>query len=269
MATLKTLSRLIATVTLFAAMSSAETIIVATGVDWNRGSNPWINEKGIDQQAYFAGVILISLTQDGHTYNRDTLCVDLFTDINLGTSYSTTVLAPDDVAGKYLHRVSWLVDNALLPTQAAQAGIVAPNGLRESDWLTTSAQGAGLQLAIWDIVHDAGDGFSSGSLQASHNAAHPTDAGVLFWAQRYETLSSGQSSDLADIYENAALDANHTPAQMLAGPKFADNGPVPDANPRPKYLDGSLNPVPEPAGLALTGSALLALAGLVRFRKRG
>jgi hypothetical protein len=202
--------------------------IEPTGVDWNLGENIWINEDGNPVQTYFTGVIDITLTDttSNQQWNRDTLCVDLFTDIYLNQTYGTTLLQPSDISGKNLTRVSWLVDNALLPTQDSSYSSLLPS----SDWVTDSAQGAGIQLAIWDIVHDSGDGFSAGSVQASGDPNNPTPSDVLSWAITYETLSLNQSSDLAYIYDNVDLSSG-APAQMLAGPEFTDNGPAPAPEP--------------------------------------
>jgi hypothetical protein len=172
--------------------------INATGVDWSRGENIWIRENGTDRQTYFTGVIYISLfDQSGNQWNRDTLCVDLFTDIYIGVTYDTVELHPNDVSGRNLTRVSWLVDNALLPTQVNPYSSLLPS----SDWVTTPAQGAGIQLAIWDITENNGDGFSAGSVQASQDPNNPTPADVLYWATLYETLSLGETSDLAYVYD--------------------------------------------------------------------
>ena len=226
---------------------AATNTIVATGVDWNRGQSIWLREDGSDVQAYFAGVIFISLYDTGsNRWDRDTLCVDLFTDISINVTYGTTLLHPSDVTGKNLSQVSWLVDNALLPTQTN-----LPSALPASDWVTNSAQGAGIQLAIWDIVHDNGDGFNAGRLQLSGDAAHPTPADVLAWAVTYETLSLNKTSDLAYVYQNVTL-ADSVTAQMLAGPEFVDNGPL---------------PVPEPSTWQLVLVSLACGVG-VRFSRR-
>ncbi len=225
--------------------SLANPIIVPTGVDSTRGGSVWIKENGTDVNAYFAGVIFISLTQNGTVYHRDTLCVDLFTDINLGVTYDTTVLSPAAVPGKNMLRVSWLVDNALLPTE--RAGEVS--NLAESDWVRTVAQGIGIQLAVWDIVHDGGDGFNSGSVQS----AALTNATVLYWANQYLTLSSGKTSALAYVYENFSPGTTNE-AQMLAGPRFFDGGP---------------RPAPEPATMVMVGTVLIGLGVLIRRRRGG
>jgi hypothetical protein len=249
--------RLLAGLLLFGGLAPAATII-ATGVDWNRGANIWINADGTNEQTYFAGVIFITLTTpDGQTYNRDSLCVDLFTDIYLGQTYASTVVSPDDVSGKNLNRVSWLIDNALLPTQPT--GPSPTSALPQADWVTNSAQGAGIQLAIWDIVHDGGDGFASGLVQASTDPNNPTDPAVLNWAQTYETASFGQSSNTAYIYSNVDMGSGQ-PAQMLAGPEFLDGGPTPPG------IEGF--PAPEPSTFVLSGVALIAVSLCLRKRAR-
>ena len=215
----------------------ANTTILATGVDTTRGEGIWIKEDGVNQNAYFAGVILIAVSQNGQQFNRDSLCVDLFTDIYLNTTYNSQIMRPDQEPGRNLDRVSWLVDNALLPTQGSYSSL-----LPSADWVKTPAQGAGMQLAIWDITTDGGDGFSSGRVRAA-TGAQTTDPTALAWAQTYETLSYGKVSDLAFVYLNTDI---HTGAQvqMLEGPLFTDGGPV---------------PIPEPATYVLVGAALIGI----------
>jgi hypothetical protein len=227
---------------------SADTIIV-TGVDWSRGESLWMNGDGSDFQAYFAGVIEISVTDPSGTFARDSLCVDLFTDIYIDQPYYTVLRTPADFPEKNLARVSWLVDNALLPTQSSFTSL-----LPQSDWVTSVAQGAGIQLAIWDIVHDNGDGFSAGRVRAA-TGQNGTDPAVLAWANLYESVSLGQSSNLAYVYQNVDM-GNGQPAQMLAGPMFKDGGPT------PQPLD-PLTPAdsaPEPGTLLLTAAALASIA---------
>ena len=243
---LKTVLTKVALGCLLCGPALANTIIMPTGVDWSRGEGLWIREDGVDTNAYFGGVIFLSISDGVQQWSRDSLCVDLFTDIYLGQQYGTTILTPSEVPGKNLQRVSWLVDNALLPTQVSATSSALP----VNQWVTTAAQGAGIQLAIWDIVHDGGDGFSSGRVQAVTDPAHPTDASVLAWANLYESDSLGRSSNLAYIYQNVNL-GNGQPAQMLAGPLFLDHGPA---------------PAPEPVTLAMVGGALVVFG--VAFRRR-
>jgi len=235
-------------------IAAADTI-VATGVNGSAGEyNVWINENGTDQNAYFAGVINITLTDsNGNQFYRDTMCVQLFTDIYLGQVYGTTVETPVGMGGGSLDQVSWLLDNALMP---GQNGGTTPSSLPSADWVTTAAQGAGLQLAIWDLRENGGVGFSQGqgSIQAA-TGANPTDPTVLSWAVIYENLAliPGNVSDDAFVYVNVDPGTGN-PAQMLEGPEFTnDDGP---------------QPTPEASTLVLAGTALAAL-GLVGRRKAG
>lgn len=221
-------------------LASADTI-EATGVDWSRGEGVWLKENGSSTptDAYFAGVINIIVTaNDGKQYNRDTLCAQLFVDIHPGVTYNTTVVRPDQAPGRNLQIAAWLVDNELSA-------------------VTTAAQGAGLQLAIWDIVEDGGDGFDKGNVQASTTSGEETDPTVLSDAEAYEQLALGpllqgpfQSSDLAFVYVNTTI-PDGSPVQMLIGPVFPD-GP---------------QPAPEPSTSALGGVGLVALAYLALRKK--
>ena len=221
--------------TVLCGIAAADTIIV-TGVDGSRGQSVWIGENGTDQNAFFAGVILIQLTDaEGNQFNRDTLCVQLFTDIYLDRVYGTSVVTPDEMGGGNFDRVSWLLDNRL------------PS-------VTTPAQGAGLQLAIWDIMEDGGDGFSAGSVQAASGLnGQTTDQSVLDAATAYEADSFGKNSGDAFVYLNVNL-GDGSPAQTLEGPKFLN--------------DGGPQPMPEASTLVLAGTALAGL-GLAGRRRIG
>ena len=149
---------LFAVAILTSGIAAADTI-VATGVDGALSeSSLWIDENGTDTSE-IAGVIYIQLTDSSGTVDRDTMCVDLFTNIYLNQTYNTTVDLPSQVPPPqnpaYLERIAWLEDNALLPVLFPGD----PSTLPSADWSATQAQAAGLQLAIWDIVVDGGDGY--------------------------------------------------------------------------------------------------------------
>jgi hypothetical protein len=238
-------ARLLAALLLLAGTAAASPILVPTGVDNSRGMNLSLSEDG-HVNNYFAGVVYISVTQNGQQSDRDALCADLFTDIHIDGQYFTQILSPGQVSGRDLARVSWLVENALAPMQLTRP---AGSALDPSDWIASKAQGAGAQLAIWDIVHDGGDGFSAGRVRA----AVSTDPTVLYWANRYETFSKGMSSDLAFVYSNT--DARGCTAQMLVGPA-----------PGPTNPD---SPAPEPAAFLLVGAGLVAGSFAVRRTRSG
>ena len=87
-----------------------------------------------------------------------------------GGTYNTAL---DFADTPNLKRVAWLLNN-YYPTNAVT--------------------GAGLQLAIWDIMSDNGDGFTSGLVRKSTSNGSPTNATVLADAIQYEALSVGKSS---------------------------------------------------------------------------
>ena len=233
-------------ITLLLACGLCEATTLVATVDPARGEyNLWFNEHGADggaTQAYFAGALFLDLNADGSDYYRETLCVDLYTNIFVGQTYGTSVVTPDSVPGHSLNRVAWLAENALLPTQ----NVSFLSALDKPDWVASPAQGAGIQLAIWDVVVDGGDGFSAGQVEASSDTNNPTDPDVLKWANFYEDQSAGKSSDSAFVYKTFSL-GNGLPAQTLAGPEFQDHGP---------------QPAPEPSTVAFGGSGLLLLAYL-------
>ncbi|MGB7762018.1 MAG: hypothetical protein WBL61_19460 [Bryobacteraceae bacterium] len=192
---------------------------------------------------YFAGIIDIQLTDSSGTYDRTTMCVQLLTDINLGTVYNTTVVAPSQATvnspttNGALEQIAWLLDN------------VTP---------TTGDQAAGLQLAIWKIAEDGVDTgsnltFTSGTVQQA-TGGYTTPAAVLSYATTYLAASVGNASDLAYVYENASTGNPPTAAQMLEGLEYQDGGPAPVA--------------PESSTFVLAGVALLALGHTAR-RKLG
>ncbi|MGA1994229.1 MAG: PEP-CTERM sorting domain-containing protein [Bryobacteraceae bacterium] len=239
-------SRLLFALFVFTGCALSGTLIEPTGVDWNLGESLWLNISGTPQDLYFAGPIFITLTQDGQQFDRDTMCADLFTDIYIGVTYDTAVVDPADAPGTDLGQASWLIDNALLPAQ----GPAYTSALPDSDWVESPAQGAGLQLAIWDLTADGGDGFFSGSVQASTISGEVTDPAALAWAETYEALSAGMTTNDAYVYENTAQGTGAL-AQMLVGPMFSDGGPTPTPSDPP--------PVPEPATYISAGIALIGL----------
>lgn len=232
---LRNIIRLSSVLFLLSGLAFASTIptIDVTGVNGNLGLyGITIDQNGSDLWIYFAGVINITLTSpDGQQYNRDTMCVDLYTDIYLGSTYDTNVLTPSDVPGRNLEQVAWLLDNALVPAQ--DTGVLS--ALPSSDWAQTPVQGAGLQVALWDLT-------TTGGVQTAPDS-NKND--WQYWANYYEGLVSAATvSNQAFVYQNWT-DGSGTPAQMLEGPVFSDGGP---------------SPTPEPATYGLAGVALIGLA---------
>lgn len=187
--------------------------ITLTGIDSARFGNVNIRVDGTNQ-TFGAGVI--KATYDGGP-SMDLFCVDLFTNINLET-YDSYTMAPR--TERYEDRVAWLYLNYYNPST-----------------INTTTLGIAFQLAIWDIVHDGGDGFSAGRIRSNSS----TNAAVLTAANNFIALSVGQSSFGANIYINSR---NNVPAQALIG-GTRDVPPMSDT--------------PEPATMALIGAGLVGI----------
>ena len=106
--------------------------------------------------------------------------------------------------------------------------------------VNTQADGAALQLAIWDVVHDNGDGFSTGRVQQSLNGT--SYEAVFAEARLFELDSVGRSASNALVYTDSNGATAHQRLMTTA------------ASPTPT----SLGAVPEPATFMLMGSGLLA-----------
>ena len=203
---------------------ASATTILATDMDWSRAMSTYIFEGGKGEASAWAGAIQILIDDK---YSRIAFCVDYFTDIYIGTHYNTDIEFTNNIPNG--GRAAWLVNN-IFPT------------------ITTPAQGAGLQFAIWDVIHDGGDGFSSGLIQAA--VINPTDPAIISAANSFLALSVGKSST-AWVYFNTSM-SDGSPAQTLMGPAVFDDGPP---------------AVPEPASFALVGCGIGLLAWRARRRR--
>jgi hypothetical protein len=201
----------------------ATTFFTLTGVDVNRGANVTFLNSGVLEQG-FAGVIL-GLFEG--TDVSPLFCVDLFTNIGYGT-YGANPLNPRVARNE--DRVAWLY-------------------LSQSNTVVNVDTGLAFQLAIWDIVHDGGDGLSTG-LVSSTTFIGLTLAQINL-ANYYIDLSAGHSvTSGVSIYQNFDLNTGE-PAQNLIG-AGAPGGNV-------------HNPEPSTLIMVLAGGAL---AGAGRIRRR-
>jgi hypothetical protein len=212
--------------------TAAGNSIILQSVDTPLGEQQtlWINEQGTATQLFWAGGINASV--DGHA--RVLWCVQLFVNIGLNTTYNTVV---DWADTPQLQRVGWLMQNVV-------GGV------------TTQAQGAAFQIAIWDIVEDNGDGFNSGKVAKSSSSSHPTDPTVLNLAIQYETLSQGKLFKYAPVYHNVKV-SDGSAVQNLMGPLAYDGGVLGQA------------PEPGDGWMTLGGCALIALARYGRYLRMG
>ena len=218
-----------------AGLGSSTTIIV-NSVDNALGyqQSVWIDENGTPTQLYWIGGI--DITVAGHA--RVAWCVQLFVDIGLST-YNTVVDWADTAN---LDRVGWLVNYVVPGIQAM------PNGSAKQ------TAGAAMQLAIWDIIEDNGDGLTAGhgKVTVSTDSSHPTTASVVTQAQAYEAQSAGQSYAWVPVYHDTDRTTG-VAVQNLIGPRTNDGGP------------DSVAPEPRDAALVLGGLALILVG---RWKKK-
>jgi hypothetical protein len=198
--------------TLLVGTTQAATLNVIS-VDSARGRNISLNVDG-SNSTFYAGVIVGSF--DGSP-SFDLFCVDLFTSIGYGLydSYDRLPL----LNGRE-DRVAWVYHN-----------------LYNRTTINTTNLGAGFQAAIWDIIHDGGDGPNAGRIRSSSN----TPSAVINSWNSFLTQSLNQSSLDAAIYVNSK---GLIPAQNLIGSPMSEN--------------------PEPSTCAILGAGLLGIAWLRR-----
>ena len=156
------------------------TSIQHTGIDWNRGLTVQISADGKAKDVSAGvGVLLV----DG-TNLIDAFCVNLFTGISVNQTYAAVAIdsADYDVDGP---SAAWLVQN-FLPLVNAASGV------------TRQIEGAALQLAIWDTIHDGGDGFAAGRIRSTGS----TTATVLALAEQW-SLAAVNQNGTANVYTAA------------------------------------------------------------------
>ncbi len=198
--------------------AQASLVLTVTGVGYGVSGIPMlITRPGQSQAAanQYATQIYIRLGSQQHTV----YCMDLFTSIGYG-NYATDLLYPASYPQGL--RAAWIL-NSYGPL------------------VNNNEAGAALQLALWDVVHDNGDGFAAGSIQLSATAATT----LRNAAAAIVTSSAGQTSLNATIFQNTVI-SNGLPAQNLIA-----MGVI----------------VPEPSTVLLFGAGLAMIVG-IRSRSR-
>ena len=208
-------TKLILTAAIVSLSSTAllATNIQHTGLDWTRGMSIELQaDNRVRNVSAGVGVLRI----DGAIF-LDAFCVNLFQGITLFQDYSAVSQLPDayDSDGG---TAAWLMQT-FLPVVNAAAGAAK------------QIDGAALQLAIWDTIHDGGDGFALGRVRSTGN----TNSSVLALANQWRLASLDQHG-IASVYTAA---------------------PGSTAFQQQLYLTVGNSEVPEPGTLAM-----LAIGGL-------
>ena len=197
-------------------------VFTLTGVDGGKGANIQYYHNGTTASG-FAGVIL-------GTYNGVSVsplfCVDLFTDINYG-NYDSNPLTPNLV--RHEDRAAWLYINRLSTVVSADTGLA-------------------LQVAIWDIVHDGGDGLAAGAglVNSSATSLIGLTQVQINLATAYILESQGHSVMTGvSIYQNF-VQGTQTGVQNLIGVQAA---------------------VPEPSTLLMAAAGVAGI-GFARLRAK-
>jgi hypothetical protein len=201
---------------LCASALSAGTITVS-GVGYGRKDVVMVTPNGNPYRTYATEIQVLKDGQSVLAY-----CVDLFTSIGMSTYNNTTGLPDSYQNGE---RAAWLFEN--------YAGLVNSNDAA-----------AALQVALWDVVHDNGDGFNSGLIRLG------TSETILRTAADTLVLNSvGQGSFNATILYNFEVGTDRRMQTLITGPP-------------PSGVE-----TPEPATIAMIGFGLAATYGFQRWRK--
>jgi hypothetical protein len=207
---------------LLAAIAAAPASAVVLGLDWGTGQSPVsISYNGTTHnvyagslKGYLGGHLGNPLPPHDGTYFGDTFCVDLSHTITIPTEYEVDLLPTSQLV--HGGRLAWLYKNYI--------------GSAKTDGETAAA----LQLALWDVVVDGGDGFNTGNFR----------------------LLSGATSKTHSLMVNMVADSENKTDNATY---FRTRGP---------YGQSMISvPVPEPGTFGLLGLGI-GLVGLGFIRKR-
>lgn len=196
---------------------SASTLSV-TGVDYSLGQVVDLSANGQSKMT-FAGIIFAEYENTPLA----TFCVDLYVAIGIETFQVISNPVDQVVNGR---RAAWLIQNFLPQVMNAD-------------------QAAGLQVAIWDVVHDGGNGLGTGSLRAGA-APEP----VVLLAEQYILASVDKEVTSGSVFTHVNGPLERQQLMTLASFSPAAFGVT----------------VPEPATYVVMGAGLLILGAARRRR---
>ncbi len=144
-----------------------------------------------------AGVANVSLSGTA----IQALCVDLDHWNTAGSSYNVEIL-PIDQRGPFATRASWLFTN-------------------RKDSVDSADKGAALQLAVWDILYDGGDGLTAGSFRSNVSGSLLSQTNVYLMDSINKADNTASYFRATSHGANNSINQNHMgivpePATMLA-----------------------------------------------------
>lgn len=163
----------------FATLLASPASAMVLGLDWGSGESPvtfsymgsnW-NVYAGSLKGYLGGTLGSPLPPNDGTFVGEVFCVDLDHQISIPTEYDVEWLTTTSLANG--GRAAWLYQNYLAGSKGG-----------------TSPAAAALQIALWDVVYDGGDGLASGKFQ--YVSGLSTTANSL--AASLITVSAGQTA---------------------------------------------------------------------------
>jgi poly-beta-1,6-N-acetyl-D-glucosamine synthase len=151
------------------------TTIAVKAPNWTRGQLLTLTVDHV-VRTVFAGALSFSF--DNSPKLIDLFCVDMFAYVYLNETFEVKQRTPalTDRTG----RAAWLYSNY-------------------ASFVTTPLAGSAFQLALWDIIHDGGDGLETGRIRLTP----VLPAEVAAQAVWYIDASSGKSSTAATLWQSA------------------------------------------------------------------
>ena len=221
---------------------NATTLIVDDGFDGNYFDITYYNK---DKKTSGAGKLSVQLQNS--TEWLPAFCVDLGTKLYSGENYFEIFKSPSNYLsnGKY---VEWIMNYALS----------LPEVKDEKDYA-----GAGLQLAIWEVLYD----FDSFSLDGKYNLSNDEDnGGNFFYNPSSYYLDTTDTDTYYDKYIAALISQMQTPGSI---PNSSGKYVVADLykNKNGVNVNGQdiiIAVVPEPTTLMLLSFGLLGLSAFGR-----